>query len=96
MPGSRRSAAIAALAFAPPVARFAKSTTTVATAHRPTRMPNMRCAYSDKTEIQRDITEMVRQFVDEQILPNAEKYDHEDSFPEPIVEQMKELGPMSL
>jgi alkylation response protein AidB-like acyl-CoA dehydrogenase len=49
-------------------------------------------AYSDKTDIQRDITEMVRQFVDEQIIPNAEKYDHEDSFPEPIVEQMKELG----
>ena len=48
--------------------------------------------YSDKTEIQRDITEMVRQFADEQIIPNAEKYDHEDSFPEPIVEQMKELG----
>jgi len=35
---------------------------------------------------------MVRQFVDEQILPNAEHYDHEDAFPEPIVEQMKELG----
>lgn len=49
-------------------------------------------AYTDKTEIQRDITEMVRQFVDEQILPVAEKYDHEDSFPEPIIEQMKELG----
>jgi len=35
---------------------------------------------------------MVHQFVDEQILPNAEHYDHEDLFPEPIVEQMKELG----
>ena len=35
---------------------------------------------------------MVRQFADEQILPNAEHYDHEDEFPEPIVEQMKELG----
>jgi alkylation response protein AidB-like acyl-CoA dehydrogenase len=49
-------------------------------------------AYSELTDIQRDITEMVRQFVDEQIIPNAEHYDHEDSFPEPIVEQMKELG----
>ncbi|MGH2855418.1 MAG: acyl-CoA dehydrogenase family protein, partial [Solirubrobacteraceae bacterium] len=28
----------------------------------------------------------------EQILPHAEHYDHEDAFPEPIVEQMKELG----
>ena len=35
---------------------------------------------------------MVRQFADEQIIPNAEHYDHEDTFPEPIVEQMKELG----
>ena len=35
---------------------------------------------------------MVRQFADEQILPNAEHYDAEDEFPEPIVEQMKELG----
>jgi alkylation response protein AidB-like acyl-CoA dehydrogenase len=46
----------------------------------------------EKTDEQRAITEMVRQFVDEQIIPNAEHYDHEDSFPEPIVDQMKELG----
>src|SRR2546421_8634639 len=46
----------------------------------------------EKTDEQKAITEMVRQFVDEQIIPNAEHYDHEDSFPEPIVEQMKELG----
>ena len=44
------------------------------------------------TDEQKAITDMVHQFVDEQILPNAEHYDHEDSFPEPIVEQMKELG----
>jgi alkylation response protein AidB-like acyl-CoA dehydrogenase len=48
--------------------------------------------YSDKTDEQKAITEMVRQFADEQIIPRAEHYDHEDSFPEPIVEQMKELG----
>src|SRR5690348_10651250 len=46
----------------------------------------------EKTDEQRAITEMVRQFVDEQIIPQAEHYDHEDLFPEPIVEQMKELG----
>jgi alkylation response protein AidB-like acyl-CoA dehydrogenase len=46
----------------------------------------------EKTDEQRAITEMVRQFADEQIIPNAEHYDHEDAFPEPIVEQMKELG----
>jgi alkylation response protein AidB-like acyl-CoA dehydrogenase len=48
--------------------------------------------FEEKTDEQRAITEMVRQFADEQILPNAEHYDHEDTFPEPIVEQMKELG----
>src|SRR3954470_19523896 len=49
-------------------------------------------AYRDMTDEQEAIIEMVRQFADEQIIPNAEKYDHEDSYPEPIVEQMKELG----
>jgi alkylation response protein AidB-like acyl-CoA dehydrogenase len=48
--------------------------------------------YTEKSDEQRAITEMVHQFVDEQILPNAEHYDHEDEFPGPIVEQMKELG----
>jgi alkylation response protein AidB-like acyl-CoA dehydrogenase len=47
---------------------------------------------TDLTDEQKAICEMVRQFADEQIIPNAEHYDHEDSFPEPIVEQMKELG----
>src|SRR4051794_31721368 len=46
----------------------------------------------EKTDEQKAITEMVHQFVDEQIIPNAEHYDHEDAYPEPIVEQMKELG----
>ena len=48
--------------------------------------------YLEKTDEQKAITEMVRQFVDNEILPVAEEYDHEDKFPEPIVEQMKELG----
>jgi len=46
----------------------------------------------DMTDEQRAICEMVRQFADEQIIPNAAHYDHEDEFPEPIVEQMRELG----
>src|SRR6476660_2412078 len=46
----------------------------------------------EKTDEQKAILEMVRQFVDEQIIPKAEHYDHEDEFPDPIVEQMKELG----
>ncbi|MGH2983995.1 MAG: acyl-CoA dehydrogenase family protein, partial [Solirubrobacterales bacterium] len=41
---------------------------------------------------QREITEMVRNFVDNEIIPVAEEFDHEDKFPEAIVEQMKELG----
>jgi alkylation response protein AidB-like acyl-CoA dehydrogenase len=49
-------------------------------------------SFYDKTDEQKAITEMVRQFTDEQIIPNAERYDHEDSYPEPIVDQMKELG----
>src|SRR5919205_2429208 len=48
--------------------------------------------YAEKTDEQRAITEMVRQFVDNEVLPIAEEYDHEDKFPEPVVEQMKELG----
>src|ERR1700729_3129834 len=48
--------------------------------------------HSEMTDEQKAITEMVRQFADEQILPNAEHYDHEDEFPEAIVEQMRELG----
>ena len=48
--------------------------------------------YSEQSDEQRAITEMVRQFVDEQVIPIAEEHDHEDKFPEPIVEQMKELG----
>src|SRR5947207_14631544 len=48
--------------------------------------------YTEKTDEQKAICEMVRQFADEQILPNAEHYDAVDEFPEPVVEQMKELG----
>ena len=48
--------------------------------------------FYEKTDEQKAILEMVRQFVDEQIIPKAEHYDHEDEFPEPIVEQMSELG----
>jgi alkylation response protein AidB-like acyl-CoA dehydrogenase len=48
--------------------------------------------YTEKTDEQRAITEMVRQFVDEQVIPIAEEHDHEDKFPAAVVEQMKELG----
>jgi alkylation response protein AidB-like acyl-CoA dehydrogenase len=48
--------------------------------------------YTEKTDEQKAITEMVRQFADNEIIPVAGEYDSEDKFPEPIVEQMKELG----
>jgi alkylation response protein AidB-like acyl-CoA dehydrogenase len=48
--------------------------------------------YTEKTDEQKAITEMVRQFVDNEVLPIAAEYDHEDKFPEAVVEQMKELG----
>src|ERR671911_534329 len=48
--------------------------------------------FYEKTDEQKAIIEMVRQFVDEQILPKAEHYDSADEFPAPIVDQMKELG----
>src|SRR6476661_8781547 len=48
--------------------------------------------YTDKTDEQKAITEMVRQFADNEIIPVAEEYDSEDKYPESIVEQMKELG----
>src|SRR6201982_2251497 len=46
----------------------------------------------ERSDEQQAIIEMVRQFVDEQILPQAEHYDAADEFPEPIVAQMRELG----
>src|SRR5215210_4811679 len=49
-------------------------------------------AFNEKTDEQKDITEMVRQFVDNEVLPIAEQHDHEDLFPDGVVEQMKELG----
>jgi len=46
----------------------------------------------DYTDEQKAIIEMVRQFADEQIIPNAEHYDAADEYPAPIVDQLKELG----
>jgi alkylation response protein AidB-like acyl-CoA dehydrogenase len=48
--------------------------------------------YNDTTDEQKAIIEMVRQFVDEQIIPNAEHYDGADEYPKAIVDQLKELG----
>src|ERR1700755_3455565 len=48
--------------------------------------------YAEKTDEQQAITVMVRQLVDNEVIPVAEEHDHEDSFPDAVVEQMKELG----
>jgi alkylation response protein AidB-like acyl-CoA dehydrogenase len=48
--------------------------------------------FEEMTDEQKAIVEMVRDFVDKEIIPNAEEFDAEDKFPEAIVEQMKELG----
>src|SRR3954454_6094937 len=49
-------------------------------------------AFYEKTDEQKAILEMVRRFVDEQILPRAGHYDARDELPAAIVAQMREVG----
>lgn len=49
-------------------------------------------SFPELTREQQQIVKLVRSFADEQIIPTAAHYDETDSYPEPIVEQMKELG----
>ncbi|GAA1886850.1 acyl-CoA dehydrogenase family protein [Lapillicoccus jejuensis] len=44
------------------------------------------------TEEQTELLALVRQFVDEQIIPVATALEHADEYPEKIVEAMKEMG----
>ncbi|MUL79150.1 acyl-CoA dehydrogenase family protein [Mycolicibacterium sp. CBMA 226] len=44
------------------------------------------------TEMQREIVATVRQFVDREIIPVAQELEHSDSYPQAIVDQMKDLG----
>jgi alkylation response protein AidB-like acyl-CoA dehydrogenase len=44
------------------------------------------------TEDQGELLKLVRQFVDEQIIPVATELEHKDEYPQAIVDQMKELG----
>ena len=41
---------------------------------------------------QRQIVGTIREWVDREVIPVASEYEHADRFPEPLVEQMKELG----
>ena len=86
------SAPYPSLRHLPYPVRDRKSTTAQRSHGRSHRAAGRASTYQEMTDEQKAIVEMVRQFVDKEILPNAEEYDHEDKFPEPIVEQMKELG----
>ncbi|HET7277989.1 MAG TPA: acyl-CoA dehydrogenase family protein [Dermatophilaceae bacterium] len=44
------------------------------------------------TEEQQELLKLVRQFVDEQIIPVATELEHRDEYPTEIVEGMKEMG----
>jgi alkylation response protein AidB-like acyl-CoA dehydrogenase len=44
------------------------------------------------TDVQEEILKAVRDFVDGEIIPNAQQLEHSDTYPEQIVEGMKEMG----
>ncbi len=44
------------------------------------------------TDVQKSLIETVRDFVENEVIPVADEMEHEDEFPEKIVEQMKEMG----
>ena len=45
-----------------------------------------------QTQEQREIVALVREFVDREVVPQAPAFDHDDVFPGPLVERMRELG----
>ncbi len=48
------------------------------------------------TDDQRELLKLVREFVDEQIIPVATELEHKDAYPDEIVEGMKEMGVFGL
>jgi alkylation response protein AidB-like acyl-CoA dehydrogenase len=44
------------------------------------------------TEIQAEIVATVRQFVDKEVIPNAQELEHADAYPQGIVDKMCEMG----
>ncbi|MDQ2051793.1 acyl-CoA dehydrogenase family protein [Natronolimnohabitans sp. A-GB9] len=48
------------------------------------------------TDEQRQIIDMVREFVDEEVVPVADEIDHEDEFPHDLVDDLAELGLMGM
>ena len=47
---------------------------------------------ADLTEIQTEILSTVRTFVDREIIPRAQELEHSDTYPQEIVDGMKEMG----
>ena len=52
----------------------------------------MSSVLEELTEEQREIVGLVRQFVDEQVIPVASEYERADAFPDEIVAGLRELG----
>jgi alkylation response protein AidB-like acyl-CoA dehydrogenase len=46
----------------------------------------------DLTEVQRDILATVREFVDKEIIPHAQRLEHTDTYPTEIVDGMRKMG----
>ncbi len=44
------------------------------------------------TDVQAEIVATVRQFVDKEIIPNAQELEHADTYPQHIVDQMRDMG----
>ncbi len=44
------------------------------------------------TDVQNDIISTVRQFVDKEVIPNAPELERTDTYPQAIVDQMREMG----
>ena len=47
---------------------------------------------AELTDVQREILATVRGFVDKEVIPHAQELEHSDTYPEDIVEGMKEMG----
>jgi alkylation response protein AidB-like acyl-CoA dehydrogenase len=44
------------------------------------------------TDVQREILSTVRSFVEKEIIPHAQRLEHDDAYPQDIVDGMKEMG----
>ncbi|HWN34596.1 MAG TPA: acyl-CoA dehydrogenase family protein, partial [Pseudonocardia sp.] len=44
------------------------------------------------TDVQQEILSTVKSFVDKEIIPHAQALEHSDTYPQDIVDGMKEMG----